>query len=188
MTPPIAETFQDSRDRRLQEFAGLPQDHPRRYHVTDESDIDFPKMLEQAVLAAMLMSDWAAKGLGRTLAREHFYTPAHRLIFAAVIRVLERGEPLDVLTLETELATTHDDFGRDHLQLAGGPDYLLEVCFYIPSAANAPWYGKALRRLEGQRRIALAQLLAMRGPTDEWTAEERGACRAGCGACAEVES
>ena len=44
-----------------------------------------------------------------------FYTEAHRAMFETMLRLFDRGEPVDLITLSEELRRT------DQLEFVGGP-------------------------------------------------------------------
>ena len=58
---------------------------------------------EQATLGAMLITDEAASLAFGIVEAEDFYREAHRLIFAAMKRVGDRSEPVDLITVTAEL-------------------------------------------------------------------------------------
>lgn len=68
--------------------------------------------VEMAVLGAMLIEkDAIAKAL-EVLDETAFYKPAHQQIFAAMIGLFERSEPVDLITLMEELRRK---IGRAHV-------------------------------------------------------------------------
>jgi replicative DNA helicase len=85
--------------------------------------VDFPSRVpphnldaERAVLGAILLE--GREGLPRVLEvlrPSDFYTEAHRVVYDTMLRLFERGEPVDLITLPEELRRA------DQLQLAGGP-------------------------------------------------------------------
>jgi replicative DNA helicase len=71
---------------------------------------------ERAVLGAVLLE--GRETLPRVievLRPSDFYTEAHRSIYNAMLRLFDRGEPVDILTLQEELRRT------DQLEPVGGP-------------------------------------------------------------------
>ncbi|HWD41164.1 MAG TPA: replicative DNA helicase, partial [Fimbriimonas sp.] len=107
---------------------------------------------EMSTLGAMLLSERAAEELVTMLEESDFYRPAHRLIFRAMKQLIQMHKPIDQITLEEELKA------RGNLADIGGPDYLLEIAMYVPSAANSGYYGRivleksTLRKLESTGR------------------------------------
>ena len=89
---------------------------------------------ERSVLGSMLISQEAV-----LLAQEHlqdgdFYDPAHREIFAAALYLAQHNSPVDLVTLDEELAR------RGKLTGVGGIEYLIALNQHVPSAANVMAY------------------------------------------------
>ena len=71
---------------------------------------------ERAVLGAILLEGREAlPRVVEVLRPSDFYTEAHRAIYYAMLTLFDRGEPVDLLTLQEELRRT------DQLPLVGGP-------------------------------------------------------------------
>lgn len=103
---------------------------------------------EQAVLGSILLStdptDLVAQ-LSTILVADDFFRTAHRLIYAAIIRLDEAQRAIDVLTISDELEKANQT------ENAGGMAYLTELAASVPVAGNAIYYAhivkdKALRR------------------------------------------
>ena len=101
--------------------------------------------VEMAVLGGMLLEkDAIAKAL-EILDETAFYKPAHQHIFAAMLALFERSEPVDLITLIEELRR------RGHLEKIGGEFYLTELTTRVTTAANIEFHShivleKALMR------------------------------------------
>jgi replicative DNA helicase len=100
---------------------------------------------ERAVIGAMLVSESAVAAVAERLDAEDFYSEVHRIIYAAMMRLYSRGDPIDQLTLTNELRSVNE-FGR-----IGGRPYVFQIVESVPTAANAGRYadivrGKALLR------------------------------------------
>jgi replicative DNA helicase len=71
---------------------------------------------ERAVLGAILLEGREAlPRVVEVLRPSDFYTEAHRAMYFAMLNLFDRGEPVDLLTLQEELRRT------DQLSLVGGP-------------------------------------------------------------------
>ncbi len=107
---------------------------------------------EMSTLGAMYLSERAAEEIVTILDENDFYRPSHRLVFRAMKALIANHKPIDQVTLEEELKA------RGDLANVGGPDYLLEIQMYVPSAANSAYYAQivldkaTLRRLEHSGR------------------------------------
>jgi replicative DNA helicase len=101
--------------------------------------------VEMAVLGAMLLEKGALAKAIEILDETAFYKPAHQRIFAAMIALFERSEPVDLITLVEELRR------RGELEKIGGEYYLTELTTRVTSAANVEYHAhivleKALMR------------------------------------------
>lgn len=101
--------------------------------------------VEEAVLGSMLIEEQAASVAIEMLRVDDFYKPAHRHIFEVVTRLYERNNPLDLLTVESELRD------QNLLENIGGSGYLTDLTRAVSSAANIEYHcqivaEKALKR------------------------------------------
>ncbi|QYJ17054.1 Replicative DNA helicase [Rubrobacter xylanophilus DSM 9941] len=94
---------------------------------------------ERAVIGAMLVSEAAVAVVAERLAPEDFYSEIHRVIYAAMMRLYSRGEPIDQLTLANELQKV-GDFDR-----VGGRAYIFQIVESVPTASNASRYAEIVR-------------------------------------------
>ncbi len=102
---------------------------------------------EEAVLGALLIDP---EGIFRVLAflrAEQFYLQKHRWIYEAVVAIHERREPLDYLTLTTELER------REQLEATGGGAYISQLINSVPSAINIESYGRMVEQAYVRRRL-----------------------------------
>jgi replicative DNA helicase len=111
------------------------------------SDLD----AEAGVLGGMMLSANAVGDvLDVPLAGADFYKPAHETIFAAILDLNSRGEPVDPLTVAALLAKTGD------LGHIGGAPYLHTLINSVPTAANAGYYAEIVKELAVLRRLGEA--------------------------------
>ena len=64
--------------------------------------------LEEAVLGALMLDRDALPMVMDALRPESFYVEAHQLIYRAIIRLFERSNPVDLLTVTEELRSSGD--------------------------------------------------------------------------------
>lgn len=76
-----------------------------------------------------------------------FYSPKHRHIWDAICRLHSDREPIDSVTVATELQ------GKGILEAIGGPSVLLELQADCPSISNAGYYAASVRELGVNRRL-----------------------------------
>ncbi|MFP4345966.1 MAG: replicative DNA helicase [Anaerolineales bacterium] len=102
---------------------------------------------EEAVLGAILIDP---EGIFRVLSflrAEHFYLQKHRWLYEAIVSLHERREPIDFLTLTTELER------RDQLEALGGAAYVARLANIVPSAINIESYARMVEQTCVRRRL-----------------------------------
>lgn len=85
---------------------------------------------EQAVLGAIFLVPDMIVTATEILEPEDFYRVSHQRIFSMMIRLTDKGEPIDLVTITTEL----DDLKM--LDEVGGVSYLTDIANSVPTAAN----------------------------------------------------
>ena len=100
---------------------------------------------ERAVIGAMLVSETAVSVVAEKVEAGDFYSETHRVIYASMMKLYSRGDPIDQLTLTNELRSS-GEFDR-----VGGRAYVFQIVESVPTTANAGRYadivrGKALLR------------------------------------------
>ncbi len=90
--------------------------------------------VEQAVLAAVLLSNPAIYRVMERLKSDDFYKESHRKIFAVMLDLNSRNEAIDLLTLTDALRT------RGQLEAVGGASYLAELLNSVPTSANVQFH------------------------------------------------
>jgi replicative DNA helicase len=103
--------------------------------------------MEQAALGSMLIEAAAIEKVRGVLHAEDFYRDAHRIIFEAIMTLVERRLPVDLLTLQ--------DLLRDQgmLEQVGGTPYLIQLTEAVASAANASYYAQRVEEKAILRRL-----------------------------------
>jgi replicative DNA helicase len=102
---------------------------------------------EQSVLGSMLIDGAAVvKGI-EILHPESFYRDAHRFIFEAILRLFERNEPVDSVTVTESLRAD----GK--LDAVGGSVYIADLIGGVPTAANVEYYAKIVAEKAILRRL-----------------------------------
>ncbi|ADI28368.1 replicative DNA helicase [Geobacillus sp. GHH01] len=117
---------------------------------------------EQAVLGAVFLDPTALTLASERLIPEDFYRAAHQKIFHAMLRVADKGEPVDLVTVTAELAAL------EQLEEVGGVSYLSELADSVPTAANVEYYARIVEEKSLLRRlIRTATSIAQDGYTRE---------------------
>ena len=105
---------------------------------------------EQSVLGALLIDRDAIVEVADFLRAEDFYRPANGSIFAAVLDLYERREPIDIVTV----AETLERAGQ--LETIGGRTYLSSLANQTPTAVHAVPYGRIVERKAVLRNLISA--------------------------------
>jgi replicative DNA helicase len=103
--------------------------------------------LEEAVLGALMIEKDALTNVIDILKPESFYKEAHQKIFQAVVRLFDKSEPIDILTVTNQLRTTGE------LELVGGPYYITELTTRINSSANVEYHARIVAEQAIKREL-----------------------------------
>ncbi len=102
---------------------------------------------EQELLGALLINNDAASRMSDTLSAADFADSRHGRIFAAAMRLIERGEIANPVTLKAH-------FERDEsLKEIGGPAYLARLAASATTIINVGDYAKVIRDLSIRRQL-----------------------------------
>jgi replicative DNA helicase len=102
---------------------------------------------EEAVLGAILASGRLLAEVTALVEEADFYRPAHRAIWRALLRLADRGQPTDPITVLGEL----DDSGE--LADVGGGPFLHTLVAAVPTVANAAHYARLVADTARRRRV-----------------------------------
>jgi replicative DNA helicase len=102
---------------------------------------------EEAVLGAVLAAGRLLVDVAAVLEEADFYRPAHRAIWRAILRLTDRGQPTDPVTVLGEL---HDS--RELADVGGGP-FLHTLIEAVPTVANAGHYAQLVADTAHRRRV-----------------------------------
>jgi replicative DNA helicase len=105
---------------------------------------------EQAVLGALLIDPDAVIKTVPIIHAEDFYLEKHAWIYEAVLALHERREPLDFLSVLTELEQ------RGKLNDVGGAAYITALINAVPTAVHIEHYAHLVERTSMQRRLISA--------------------------------
>jgi replicative DNA helicase len=117
---------------------------------------------EESVLGGVLLENGALDRVVELLRPDDFYRGAHRKIFRAMLELVERSEPVDLITLSETLKASGD------LPDVGGTSYLAELAERVPTAANVSHYARIVREKAILRSlISTATEIVSRGYEDQ---------------------
>ena len=102
---------------------------------------------EQSVLGGLLIDNGAFDKVGDVLSDSDFYRDDHRRIFRQISRLIERGKPADVVTVDEAIKASED---KDK---TGGITYLAALAGNTPSAHNVRRYAEIVRECAVLRKL-----------------------------------
>ena len=118
------------------------QKDPSLYHLPPQS-IE----AEESLLSAILLDNNTLLDVVEVLAVADFYRTAHQKIYAAIIELFDKGEPIDLVTLANNLKE------KGQLEGVGGASYLARLVDAVPLAVNAQHYAKIIADKASLRRL-----------------------------------
>ena len=96
--------------------------------------------IEEVVLGALMIDKKAVYEVIDILKPEVFYKEAHQHIFEAIIQLFENNEPIDLLTVSTQLKE------NSKLELSGGDFYLISITQKVSSSAHIEYHSRLLQQ------------------------------------------
>ena len=111
---------------------------------------------EKSLLGALMIDGNAIIKVADSIAAEDFYQPANAKIYAAIIELFKKSEPIDILTVTNKLKD------KNLLADVGGSTYLTDLINMVPSSAHVFHYGKIVH----QKKI-LRDLIQVSGEITE---------------------
>jgi replicative DNA helicase len=94
---------------------------------------------EKCVLGAIMIYNDAFNLAAELIDAGDFYRDAHRRLFEKMVRLNERGVPIDYLTLKEELVRSGE------LDEVGGPAYVLALPDGVPRSTNVEYYARIVK-------------------------------------------
>ena len=101
---------------------------------------------ERAVLSACLLSSEALDEVAADLRAEHFYSPAHQVIWSAMADLYRAAQPVDVVMVAQGLRAS------GQLERAGGAAYLAQVTDSTPATSHVGQHAELVVGLSRLRR------------------------------------
>ncbi|HVU06178.1 MAG TPA: replicative DNA helicase [Candidatus Paceibacterota bacterium] len=105
---------------------------------------------EQALLGSVCLRPEAIHDVNDIVREDDFYSDKHRVIWRAMTELMQKGEPIDLLSLSTRLKD------KGELDRVGGASYLSELVQLVPSASNARHYAQIVQKKSMMRRLITA--------------------------------
>ncbi len=95
----------------------------------------------------MLTDKDAISSAVEVLKQEDFYREDNKIIYEAILNLYNRAEPVDIITLKTELQT------MKQLEAVGGLEYIAELPDKVPTTANVEQYIKIVEEKSALRAL-----------------------------------
>ncbi|HEX8429999.1 MAG TPA: DnaB-like helicase N-terminal domain-containing protein, partial [Longimicrobium sp.] len=127
-------------------FARIPAPPPSLSAFAERTP-PYSAEAELAVLGGMMLDADALSKAIEVVDDTMFYREGNRRIFRAMVRIFERGEVIDFVTLPETLRAAGD------LESAGGLAFLSGLMDAVPTAANIEYHAKIVREKALLRRL-----------------------------------
>ncbi len=102
---------------------------------------------ERAVLGAVLLHGETIHEALEVIDAADFFRDAHRRIFDKMVRLLERGQAIDFITLKDELGRSGE------LDTVGGPAYVASLVDGLPHGTNVAEYARIVKEKATLRNL-----------------------------------
>jgi replicative DNA helicase len=107
--------------------------------TTAERSLPHNLEAERSVLGAILLHNDLVNVAVELIKEHDFFRKAHEIIFEKMLRLTERGQAIDLVTLKDELARANQ------LDEVGGPAYVTALVDGVPRATNIEYYARIVK-------------------------------------------
>jgi replicative DNA helicase len=105
---------------------------------------------ERSVLGAILLQNETFNIAAESIDSQDFYRDAHRRIWDKMVKLAERGDAIDFITLKEELSRAGD------LDDVGGPAYIAALVDGVPRSTNVAHYARIIKEKATLRNLIFA--------------------------------
>ena len=102
---------------------------------------------EESIIGSILIDGESLNKVTPFLRPSDFYSEKGRWCYEAAIGLLERGEPIDQVSVAHELSL------HERLEGVGGADYLGHLVVVVPTSVNIEHYGRIVRHTSIMRQL-----------------------------------
>lgn len=102
---------------------------------------------EQALLGAIMEDNRVVEEFSDYLRPEHFFVPVHQRIYDAILKIIDRGQNAESVTLKAYFEKDAD------LKDVGGADYISDLAGSVISIINAKHYAQVIHGLFIRREL-----------------------------------
>lgn len=103
--------------------------------------------LEEAVLGALMLEKNAAEKVASFLKKDAFYVDANQLVYEAILKLFNEGNPIDILTVTERLRKD------GNLEVVGGAYHITQLTNRVSSAANIEFHAHIVIEKHIQRQL-----------------------------------
>jgi len=103
---------------------------------------------ERAVIGSAMIDEKVPKLL-KEMDINDFTDPGHRVIYAAIMSLIGKGQNVDLVTMNQELSESNK------IQLIGGPQYLVKLTAEVITTANVKSYIRIMRECAARKKLKL---------------------------------
>jgi len=94
---------------------------------------------EESVLGALMIDKNSIIRVADALIPQDFYKPVHTIIYETILKLYEKQQPIDILSVTSELKA------NDALNKIGGSSYLTKLINSVPTASHIGHYAKIVK-------------------------------------------
>ncbi|CEO20334.1 replicative DNA helicase [Paraclostridium sordellii] len=102
---------------------------------------------EQSILGSILLDKQAIITVTETIQPEDFYKEAHKIIYECMMKLNNKNEPIDLITLTEELKK------QGHLEDIGGISYITSLSTIVPTTSNVKYYADIVKEKSVLRKL-----------------------------------
>ncbi len=102
---------------------------------------------EQSILGSILLDKEAIITVLETIKLEDFYKEAHKVIYECMVKLNNKGEPIDLITLTEELKK------QNQLEDVGGVSYITSLSTIVPTTSNVKYYADIVKEKSVLRKL-----------------------------------
>lgn len=105
---------------------------------------------EKALLGSLLLVPDSFYEIAHIINKNDFYSEKHKIIFDTILDLINKKEPVDLLTVSSKLRE------KKELEQIGGTDYLSNLLGLVGSAANIVYYAELIKKKSTLRKLIVA--------------------------------
>ncbi len=124
-------------------------------------------MAEKAVLGGILIDNSSITDVAELLQPKHFYFDEHRVIFEAVLGLFEKNQPIDIVTVGSQLKAD------GNISRVADQKYLTELIDSVPTSAYVKHYAEIVKNTYIKRTlITMGSRLVEKSFDEQGTVQE----------------